>query len=87
MAINDFVDNTLAKENVTAAAQSNPKLTHIISNIILIDTIDQNYISETIYSITLINNMASEVLFDLPFIPKKPSKWDYLPRRNMSIYM
>ena len=31
--------------------------------------------------------MASEVFFNPPSIPKKPSKWDYLPRRNMLTYI
>ena len=85
IAIDKFVDDALAKENVITVTQSNSKPMHTISDIISINVVDQNNILEIACSITPINNMTSEVPSNLPSIQKKTSKWDYLPRRNISM--
>ena len=74
IAVDKFVDDALAKENVTIVAQSNSKPTHIISDTISMNVVDQNHTPEFACSITSINNVTSEVPSDLPPIQKKTSK-------------
>ena len=64
--MNKFINNVLTKENVTTVAQSNSKLTHIVSDTILMNIVDQKNILEIACPITSINNITSEVLSDLP---------------------
>lgn len=85
--MNDFVNDTLAKENIIVAAQSSSKLTHIISDIIYTDAVEQNHALKTFCSITPINNVVSKILSNLLSISKKSSKQDYLSRRNISMHV
>jgi len=72
--VNKFVDNALAKKNVIAVVQSNSKPSHIVSDTIPINVVDQNHILEITHLITPTNNIISEVLSDLLSIQKKTSK-------------
>ena len=72
--MNKFVDDALAKENVIAVVQSNSKPSHIVSDTIPMNVVDQNHTPEIAHSITSINNMTSEVPSDLLSIQKKTSK-------------
>ena len=69
-----FVDDALTKENVAVVAQSNSEPTHIVSDTISTNVVDQNDTPEIACPITPINNVTSEVPSDLPPIQKKTSK-------------
>ena len=87
IVVDKLVNDVLAKENVTTVAQSNSRLTHIISDTIPTNIVDQNHTPEIVHSITPINNVTSEVPSSLPPIQKKTSKWDYLSRKDVSTYV
>ena len=59
--MDDFVNKALAKGNVIAVAQLSPEPTHIISNTIGMNIVDQKYAPETVHSVTLVNNVASKI--------------------------
>jgi len=85
--VDKFVDDALTKENVTVVAQSNSEPTHIVSDTIPTNVVDQDDIPEIACPITPINNVTSKVPSDLPPIQKKTSKWDYLLRRDVSMHV
>ena len=74
IAMNDFVNKALAKGSIITVAQSSPEPTHIVSNTIGINAVDQKYTPETVHLITPVNNIASKIFSDQLPISKKSFK-------------